>query len=92
MTPVSAANRGDRTRVTRGGEPIVDGGADPAPLDRRTAGTMMPRDQQDDALAPDNRLLQPVVDHVPGAIEGEAVKIEHTIGLDRARPKASVPT
>jgi hypothetical protein len=92
MTPMSAANRRDRTRVARGGEPIVNGGADfPAP-DRRIAWAMMPGDQKDDALAPGDRLFQPAVDRAPGAIEREAVKIEHTIGLDGTGPKTPVPT
>jgi hypothetical protein len=41
MAPVSAANGSDFRRMTRGGEPIVDRGADPAALDRWSAWTVV---------------------------------------------------
>jgi hypothetical protein len=91
MTPMGAANRGDRAGVARHREPIVNCSPDPAALDRWIAGPVMAGDQQDDALAPGNGPLKPAVDRLPGTVEGEAVEVEHAVRLDFSGPKAPVP-
>jgi hypothetical protein len=83
MTPVSPANRCDFPRVARCGEPVVDRGPDLAALHRRVARPVMARDQEHDALAASDRLLQPSVDRGPSRIEGQTMEIEHPIRLDR---------
>src|SRR5437868_2209631 len=91
MMSVGAANRGDQARVPRRREPIVNGGPDFAALDRRIARTMVTGNQQHNALAAGDRLLEPAVDCSPRGVEREAVQIEHPIGLDRSRTKPAVP-
>ena len=46
VAPMSAADGGDFGRMTRRGEPVVDRGADPAALDRRSAWPVVAGDQQ----------------------------------------------
>src|SRR5437868_12336970 len=70
MATMRAAHRGDRGRMARDREPVMNRGADPAALDRRIAGAMMAGDQQDDPRAVRNRALQRAVDRGPGAVEG----------------------
>jgi hypothetical protein len=86
MAPMSASNRGDRARMARSREPVVDGGADLAALDRRIARTVMPGDQQDHAVASRDRLLQAAIDRLPGTVERHPVKIERAVGIGIARP------
>ena len=91
MTPMSAADRRDRSGVARRRQPVVDRGPDFPALDRRIARPVVPRDQEYDALAPGDGSLQPAVDRGPGAVEIVAVQIEHSIRLGRAGTKAPVP-
>jgi hypothetical protein len=84
MTPVRPANRCDIARVARCREPVMDRCPDLAALHRRVAGPVMARDQEHDALAARDRLLQPSVDRGPGVIEGQTMQIEHSIRLDGA--------
>ena len=58
MAAVGAPDGGDAAGVARGGQPVVDRGADLAPLDRRLAGPMMAGDQQHHAVAARDRLLE----------------------------------
>ena len=55
VAAVRAADRGDHSRVPRSGEPVVDRSPDLAALDRRFAGSMVARDEQQDALITVNR-------------------------------------
>ena len=91
MTPVGAPDRGDRARVARRRKPVVNGGTDLSALDRRIAPTMVAGDQEDDALAAGDRLLEAAVDGIPCVVERQAVEIEHAIGLDGARTQPPVP-
>ena len=91
MTPVSAAHRGDISGVARRGEPVVDRSADAPAFDRRVARAVVAGDQKQHAVAGKNRLLEPAVDRLPGGVEGQAVKIERPVGLDRAGAQAPVP-
>ena len=91
MTPVSAADRGDGAGVARRREPVVNGGADLAALDRRIARAMVASYQADDALAAGDRLLEAAIDGIPCAVEREAMEIEHAVRLERARTEPPVP-
>ena len=66
-------------------------GPDFAALHRWIPGPVMAGDQEHDAIAPGNGLLEPTVDRLPRAVEAHAMEIERAIGLDRARTKAPVP-
>lgn len=91
MTSVGAADRSDRAGVARCREPVVNRGPDAAALNRRFSRTVMASDQKDNSLAPADGLLKPAIDCVPRGIEGQAVKIEDTVRLDRAGTKAAIP-
>src|SRR5438128_7463628 len=69
MATMRAAHRGDRGRMARRREPVMDGGADPPALDRGIARAMMAGDQQDDARAVGNRALQRAVYCGPCTVE-----------------------
>ena len=73
MTPMGTPDGGNARRMARGGEPVVDCGADAATLDRRIAWTMMTGHEKDDAVAAGNRSFQRAVDRLPGAVEIHAV-------------------
>jgi hypothetical protein len=79
---MGTANGCDIGRVARGGEPVVDRCADPAALDRRLSGTVMAGDQQNDALAASNCLLEAPVDCAPCGVEVHPMEVEHSVGLD----------
>jgi len=83
MTPVSAANRRNSMRMARGGEPVVDGGADPSALNGRIARAMVARDQQDHAVPGTDGLLERPVDGTPRGIEVHAVEVDDAVRLDR---------
>jgi len=72
-------------------EPVMDGGPNPAPLDRRIPRPMMAGDQQDDAIASRDRSLETAIDCRPGGVEIHAVKIEHAVRLDIPASKLLVP-
>ena len=80
---MSAANGRDFGRMTRGREPVVNRGADPAALHGRSTGTVVAGNQQEDTLAGGNRSLERAIDRVPGGIEAHSVQIEHPVGLGR---------
>ena len=61
-------------------------------LDRRLAGPMMAGDEQHDAVAARDRLLERAVDRAPGAVEVHAVKVEDAVGLDSAASAAAGPS
>ena len=73
----------DARRMARRRQPVVDRGTNAAPLDRRIAAPMMTGDQEHDAIARVDGLLECPVDHVPGAVEIEAVQVDHSVRLDR---------
>jgi hypothetical protein len=91
MATVSVPDRGNVAGMPRGGEPIVNGGANPPALHRRRIRTMMAGDQQHDAIAAVDRLLNNAVDGCPRCVQIHAMKIEHTVGLDGAAPELFVP-
>ena len=86
-----APDSGDLRRVARSGQPIVNGGADAASLDGRLAGAGMAGNQQHDAVAALDGLLQAPVDRGPGAVQRVAMEIDGAVGLDRPFGEAPVP-
>ena len=91
MTPVGTANGSDLRGMPRSLQPVVDGSADLAALNRRIAGPGVARDQQDNPVAGGDRPLQPAVDRRPCPVEIEAVKVDNAVGLDGAGLKPPVP-
>lgn len=91
MTPVRPADGSDFRGVPRSLQPVVDGGADLAPLDRRIAGPRVAGYQQDDPVTRGHCALQPVVDGPPCLVEIEAVEVDHAVGFDGAGAEAAVP-
>ena len=71
-------------RMARCRQPVVNRGADAAPLDRRLAGPVMAGDQQHHAFAARDRLLKAAIDGRPRRVEIHPVQIEHAIRLDRS--------
>ncbi len=65
--------------------------ANPAALDRRITRAMMPRNQQQEAVAASDRLLQSSIDRPPCKVEVHPVEVEHPIRINKAAPKALVP-
>ena len=92
MTPVSAPDRSNLRGMARCRQPIVDCGTDAPALNRRLAPAMMAGDQQDDAVASKDRLLEASVDRRPCAIEVQAMEVDRDIGLDIAASQTLVPT
>ena len=84
MTPVRAPDGSDPRRMPRGRQPVVDRGADLAPLHGRIPGSRMAGYEQDDAIPGRNRPLQSPVDGSPGLVQRQAMKVEHAVRLDRA--------
>ena len=72
-------------------KPVMDRRADTAPLNRRVARPMMPRDEEDDAVAGIDGLLEGMVNHGPGALKVKAVKVHHPVGRDRPGTQFLVP-
>ena len=92
MATVRSPHGGDARRVSRRGEPVMDGGADSPTLDRGFAAAFMAGNQQQDAFLAGNRPLECPVDGFPCAAEIVTMKVERTIGLDAAGAKTLVPT
>ena len=90
-----AAVRGTDSRDARGMprslQPVVNRGADLAPLHRRVAAALVARDQQDDALLRRNRPLQSCVNRAPRPVERHPVKVDDAVGPNIAGPQPPVP-
>jgi hypothetical protein len=91
VPPVRPANRRDVACVPRRRKPVVNRRADRASPDRRLPRAMMAGDQQENAVAARDRLLERAIDCTPGAVETHPVKIYDPVGLDRAAAKSPVP-
>ena len=91
MTSMRAADRGNFGRVTRCCEPIVNCSADAAAFDRRFACTMVPGDQQNQAIPARDCLVDAAIDRGPSSVEIHAVQIDDTVGRNRAGAQLLVP-
>ena len=91
MPAMGTANGGNAAGMAGRCKPVVDGGTNPSPLDRRVARPMMPGDQQQDTVAGRNRSFQGDVDRVPCPVEVHAMKIDNPVRLDRALAQCLVP-
>lgn len=92
MTPVSAPDRCNVRGVTRCRQPVVNRRTNAPTLHGWLARAMMPGNQQDDAVASNDRLLEPSVNRRPCAIKVHAMEIDRHIGLDIAASQTLVPT
>ena len=92
VATVRAANCCNAGRMARRGQPIMNGGADLAALDRRLARSRMAGHEQQDALTRSDCPLQRLIDGLPRAVEAVAMEIERSVGLDRAGPETPIPT
>ena len=72
-------------------EPIMNGGPNPAPLNRRLARSMMTGNQQHDPIAARDSLLECAVDRDPCAVEIHAMQVEYSIWLDQTAAKLPIP-
>ena len=88
---MGSADGSDARRMAGRRKPVVDRCTDAAPLNRRVARPMMPRDEEDDAVAGIDRLLEGTVNHGPGALKVKPVKIDHPVGRDGAGTQFLVP-
>lgn len=91
MTPVRPSYGGDASGMAGSCEPVVHGGPDSPSLDRRLAWTMMAGNQQKNAVAASNRLVEAAVDRSPGGLEIHSVEVEHAVRLDGTAAKLLVP-
>lgn len=60
----------------------MDGCADRAATHRRLAGTLMTGDQEKDALARADRIVERRIDRLPGALEVHPMKVDDAVGND----------
>src|SRR3954447_16395017 len=91
MPPVRPTDGSNARCVPRSGKPVVDRCADAPALDRRLPRPMMPGNEQDDAVARINRLLENAVDRAPRFVECHPVEVEPPVKLGRARAEPPVP-
>ena len=91
MTAVRPSDGGNFRRVPRCCHPVVNGGPDLPPPDRRLAWPVMTGDQQDYPLASIDRLFEGTVDRAPCAVEILAVKVDDAVGLDGAAAQPPIP-
>ncbi len=91
MTPMGTANRGNLAGMAGMGEPVVDCGANLAPLDWGRARTRVAGNQQYYTIAGRNRRLDPVIYRTPGPVEIMTVQVERAVWDNRATLQAAVP-
>ena len=88
---MGGANRGDARSVARHRQPVVDRRPDLAAPNRCSAGPLMPRNQQQDAIASIDRPFESEVDCAPRRVEVVAMEIEGAVWLNRARLEFAIP-
>jgi hypothetical protein len=86
-----AADSRDVGRMSRSGQPVMDRGADTTPLDGSSAWAMVAGNEQNDALAAGDCLVEITVDCHPRRIEIHAVKVERSVGFNQTAPQLLVP-
>lgn len=91
MAAVSAPYGGYSRSVPGSLQPVVDCGANFAPLHGHVAGAGMAGDQQYDSFTSGDCALQAAIDGPPGAVEAVAMEVDDAIGFDRAGAQAPVP-
>jgi hypothetical protein len=72
-------------------QPVVNRGADPAALDRRFARPVVAGNQENDAIASTDRLLESVIDGAPSLVEVHPMQVDNAVWVDSAGTQASVP-
>ena len=72
-------------------KPVVDSCPDTPALDRRLLGPMVAGNHQDQPVTARNRLVQAAIDRCPGRVEVHSMKIENSVGFDRAAAESLVP-
>jgi hypothetical protein len=92
MTPVSPSNGSNSGRMARRRQPVVHRSPDLSALDRWLARPMMAGDQEHHSLASSDCPIEDMIDRVPGAIQGHAVKVQDSVRFDVAGPELLVPT
>ena len=92
MAPVCTPDRGDFRGMAGDRQPIVNRRPNAPALDRRLARAGMTGDEQDDAIATADGLVQAAVDRRPGPVKAVAMQVDDPIGLDRAAAQPAVPT
>lgn len=81
MPRVGAADSGDRTGMSGHCQPIVNGGANSAALDRRLATSMMTGDQQDETMARSDGSFERGIDGGPRIVERVTMQVHDPVGL-----------
>ena len=88
---MSGADGRDFASVPGGGEPVVDRSPDGAAADRWLARAPVTGDQEDEPLTAGDRLLERAVDRPPGAVQGQSMQVDDTIGRHTAAGEPAVP-
>jgi hypothetical protein len=69
----------------------MDGSTDRAAPDRRLAGAFVAGNEEHDAIARRNRMIERAVDRAPCRIEAHSVQVDDAVGLDAPAAKPAVP-
>ena len=91
MAPMRSPDGSDFLSVPGGGEPVVDGSADPSALDRRLARPRMAGDQKQHPFPVNHRPFQRGIDGPPGSVQTMAVQVDDAVRLDLPGTQAAVP-
>ena len=91
MPLVSCSDGSNVAGMSRCREPVMDGGPDGAPPHRKLAGSLVPGDQQQEALASRYCPVERSIDCPPRTIEAHSMKIDDAVGLDRSIAQAPIP-
>lgn len=91
MAAVRTPHRSDARGMAGNRQPVMNGGPDAPPFQRRLSLALMPRDEEQDAVTGRDRTLQCPVDRVPRPIQAVPVKVHDPVGLDAAGAQAAVP-
>ena len=91
MAAVRSPDGGNTCRVPGCGEPVMDGSTDRAAPDRRLARAFVAGDQEQNAIARRNGLLERSVDRPPCRVEVHSVQVDDAVGLDASAAEPAVP-
>jgi len=72
-------------------QPVVNRGSDSATLDRRFARPVVAGNQENDAIASADRLIECVIDRAPSLVEVHPMQVDDAVWVDSAGTQASVP-
>lgn len=91
MPGVSVADRADCRGMSRRREPVPDDRTDPTPFEGRIALSFVAGNEEDQPLAPLNRLGKAPIDCVPSRVEAVAVEVDDSVRFGAATAQTAIP-